>query len=249
MMLVNYNMFLDKLEGAQTPKAAWKILASLAKDHGLSVVNYAYGDTRNIFTGDFHWFTPFPNDWGDHYKKMGYGKIDYINAHCMKSRATILTGVDNIPKNLKYFKENFSLFSDAAEAGLKRGFAFSILSPDGTKFGMFNLGGDLGEKEFQAIIQTSGAFLHAAAIQTHLKIRSLQEEVRFPPVRHVKLTKQQRVTLSYMREGISQNEIAFKMNISIRTVRHHMDQLKHNLGVSTRRKVFPMAVKLRLLKF
>ena len=167
----------------------------------------------------------------------------------MKLRTTILTGADNIPKNLKYYKENFSLFSDAAEAGLKRGFAFSILSPDGTNFGMFNLGGDLGEKEFQAIIQKSSAFLHAAAIQTHIHIRSLQQEVRIPPVRHVKLTNQQRVTLSYLGEGLSQNEIAFKMNISIRTVRHHMDQLKQNLGVSTRREVFPMAVKLRLLKF
>lgn len=248
-MLVSYNMFLDKLKRAKNPQAAWKNLASLSKDHGLSVVNYAYGDTRNIFTGNFNWFTPFPNDWADHYRKKGYGEFSYINAHCMKSRATILTGVDNIPQNLKYYKENFSLFSDAAEAGLKRGFAFSILSPDGTNFGMFNLGGDMSEKEFQAIIQNSGAFLHAAAIQTHIHIRSLQEEARIASTGHVKLTKQQWGVLSYLGEGISQNEIAWKMNISVRTVRHHMDQLKQNLGVSTRREVFPMAVKLNLIKF
>ncbi|MEE8294184.1 MAG: autoinducer binding domain-containing protein [Sphingomonadales bacterium] len=248
-MLVSYNKFLENLEKAKTPKAAWKILASLAKDQGFSVVNYGYGDTRNIFTGDFRWFTPFSNDWADHYKEMGYGEFDYINAHCMKSRAIILTGADNIPKNLKNYKENFSLFSDAAEVGFKRGFAFSILSPDGLNFGMFHFGGDLGEKEFQEIFQKSGFFLHAAAFQTHIQICSLQEGFRSPPVRDVKLTNQQRVTLSYMGEGLSQKEIAFKMNISVRTVRHHIDQLKQNLGVTTRREVFPMAVKLRLLKF
>jgi DNA-binding CsgD family transcriptional regulator len=53
----------------------------------------------------------------------------------------------------------------------------------------------------------------------------------------LKLSRRQKQVLSLLAEGLTDEEIGLRLDISPRTARAHVDALKHKLGVPRRREI------------
>lgn len=74
----------------------------------------------------------------------------------------------------------------------------------------------------------------------------LAQSVAQPQIHGEQLTERERDVLKCMTEGLNNNEIAEKLVISLGTVKFHISNIFHKLGVNSRVEVVKMAIEQKL---
>ena len=87
------------------------------------------------------------------------------------------------------------------------------------------------------------ALLQVLATFAHNRVRELAQQTRDKPT----LTAREIDVLRCARDGLSDNEAAKKLQISVRTIRFHFANARHKLDASTRGQAVAVAVQMGLL--
>jgi NarL family two-component system response regulator LiaR len=77
--------------------------------------------------------------------------------------------------------------------------------------------------------------------------QALANSTTQPQIRGEQLTERERDVLKCMADGLSNNEIAEKLSISLGTVKFHITNIFHKLGVNSRVEVVKLALRQKLV--
>ena len=95
---------------------------------------------------------------------------------------------------------------------------------------------ELGEPIIDLILK-GGQYFPAFLMTSYEENEKSDEEKSFILPSGERLTRRQKEVLSYLQQGLSNKQIAGKMNISEPTVKLHIHGLFHKLGVTNRTQI------------
>jgi len=111
-----------------------------------------------------------------------------------------------------------------------------LFDAEGKITGIFGIDNFIDRHSFQAILPL---LAEANCLTNNMQI--------IRPPTHSPLTKRQRDCLYYLARGMTAKQIAHQLNLSQRTVEHHLNTIKHKLNCHSRSELVEAALSMNLL--
>lgn len=168
----------------------------------------------------------FPTSWVEHYLSQDYSNVDPTYSHAAVTIFPFLW--DELFKENWFTAQHRSFFNEAADFGVRAGVTIPLHGPL-SGLATLNLAGDLRGKELQGTFQQHQVDLMRVAFSAHemmLRFLSLH-----PDQDQVKLTTRERECLLWTSRGKTNWEVGEILNISSETVRFHLKNAMHKMGV------------------
>mgnify|MGYP003672916771 CR=1 FL=1 len=174
----------------------------------------------------------FPEDWVTHYKERQYFKEDIVLKTIFHTNRPCLW------KDLKHLDPcNQRIFAEAREFGIRNGLTIPVMLPGHYPTSVTIAG------EHRDISPTTYHALHLMAVYYHhAMIRICGAAIRLP-----ELSDKQVQCLLWAARGKADADIGEILEITPRTVNHHIEQLRRRLQVRTRAQAIVLATSCGLI--
>jgi len=208
-------------------------------------VGQNYALTGVVYSGTYHPEPLFAGEqnvrrWIDHYVENNYFQIDPLVLSAKQSLVAQYWRANQ--KKAGYTAKQTKIYREIAEFGIAQGFDLSVHDADGEASMCFYFSSN--EIKLQQTVLES--VLKLLSIYAHERIKQLSRNQQLQGslvVNKVKLTSREKDCLCFTRDGYTYEEIAQKLNISLRTVTFHLHNAKEKLQAQT----LPHAVAIAIL--
>lgn len=180
----------------------------------------------------------YSTDWEQHYVKENYTSIDPVVLAVEKSQhiyqwSDILASMELSPRQQQ-------LFDESASYGLIDGIGIPFNLEDGKRLVVTLVNPDLSHNELKNLFIDKQHSLSVLAYLLHQQIQ------RSCPIPSVKLSPRELDCLVWLSNGKTYWEIGTIMNISERTVRFHINNIKKKLGANSQAEIIAKALRYGL---
>lgn len=238
--------FLTEIEKSDSEQSVFEALVRQTTKLGFEKANYVYAQRDEAGNARSHNFTNLHPDWIAYYEERGFANDDYGVQHVLDRKLSpIFHDIDRPPEQLDISASAQELWNTVGSLGMKRFLALPFSDITGAGAGGISFGSDsLSSNEFNATLKRDGALIMAMANIAHsrLKARYMSAELL-----GTILTKRQREVLRCLALGLSNKEIADRLNMKEATVSFHLKATARRLDVRTTREILPRAIALNLV--
>jgi DNA-binding CsgD family transcriptional regulator len=229
---------LDAIKRCKSIDHISRLCQAHLMDHGFRHI--AYVRARSLQSAPEDWIvsTTYPREWQLRYLKRSYAEVDPVYQACARTLLPVdWSKLDGDTKEARM------IFGEAADYGIGRtGISIPLFSPDGS-FSITSYTADQQTDDWQPHSATL-ASLTLLAMYCHARIDQLIE----PCADNNLLTPRETECLSWSASGKSMVEVARLMEISERTVRFHLENVREKLGTQTTLQTVSKAVALGLIR-
>jgi len=212
----------------------------------LGFQHYLYGARIQTQSGETlqYIFSGYPEEWMQAYQAARHIEIDPIVEHCfLRNSATPVmwdNRLFNTPERRKFWEE-------AQGFGVGSGLSVPIRGSRG-EVALFSAANpELGRDAVEHQAQMAG-MLYVLSGYLHEAIRQLVYAPHLIQVAPPKFTAREIECLAWWANGKTVWEIANILNLSERTARFHLDNIKLKLGVQKKGQAIARAVKLQIIQ-
>ncbi|NRP70947.1 Transcriptional activator protein LasR [Ensifer psoraleae] len=233
--------FLDQTDGVAKSGQLFESLSAFALNFEFPWIAY------RPYAAD-HTFKPlrrnpaivsYPDEWQEHYVKMGYDRIDPIIKKSRKqARAFRWTEVYDDVSTTEVERR---FFDEAAAFGLKSGVSVPLHGPDGG-FAIMNF----ARPSYLHLQNKTITYLQFAAIQFHLTVAEFAN--RSDLTKSPTLSPRERECILWVARGKSSWDIGRILNISANTVNFHIKNITRKFDVTNRTVAALKAVSLGIIE-
>ncbi|MBW9051125.1 helix-turn-helix transcriptional regulator [Rhizobium mesosinicum] len=205
-----------------------------------AVAHLTYHTVRQAGSGDENiLLTTADPAWRERYLERGYISIDPAVIEVRKTALPVDWGqLDRSSSVLRRY------FKDLDKFGFgRRGYSIPCFSAEG-EFGVLAFSADhIDDENWRRFSQRRAPDLAFLGQRLHVKVHSINQN----PVSSPRLTPQGKRLLSLLAQGHAPKAIAGMTNLSIHTVRMHLDNAQARLGCRTKAEAVKRALDLRLI--
>ncbi len=231
---------IESFRQCRTPQDVGSVLGRAIEDYGLTT--YAVGGIPPPSDPNPTPFTihNWPIEWGETYMRQGFGAIDPIpRAAMIASLPFTLAELRSGSLGIAIGPECDLYFAMAEKIGRRTALIVPIHGPVGYH-GLAVFAGPGPQIPFAARLD-----LHLLGVYAHNSMLNLFNQKTSTTLPH--LTPREVEILRHARNGLSDQDIARTVGISVRTVRFHFQNARARLTAKTRSEALVLAVNNHLL--
>jgi len=191
-------------------------------------------------------FTTLPVEWVMRYDACDYVEVDPRVLKTYDNRIPLLWNTEG-ERGVSEATDAF--LSDAASHGISSGLAYEV--NDSEYRGVMALNSAKPELDAQRrakIAQNLGDIMLLGAYFQEILRRSVLEQGTISVARNAPLSARQRQCLEMAARGLTNDDIAFKLNISPRTAQFHFDSIRAKLNAANRQEAVAKAIKSGVIR-
>ncbi|MDD5242101.1 MAG: LuxR family transcriptional regulator [Sulfuricella sp.] len=207
--------------------------------------HYLYGARIHTKSGETlqYIFSGYPEQWMQTYQSACYVEIDPVVEHCFFQNTTRPLIWDN---ELFDTPDRQAFWEEAQGCGLTNGLSVPVRGTHGDVALLSVANPERGSDALAHQVHTAG-MMYVLSGYLHEAIHRLVYTPELIQVAPPQLTPREVECLAWWVSGKTAWEIAHILNLSERTIRFHLNNLKIKLGVHNKSQVIARAVKLQLV--
>lgn len=239
--------FATDIAPCKTDDCAWEVGVQFFESLGFEGVTYGTLDKKNEKIIGF--YSNLGSDFFTHYAGLHYGDVDPLVLHCLNhSNPAHYThgGVSQV--KLTGSDKELKMLGDFYEAGIQSSFVVPFHNDIFPGMAGINLAGKMTGAECQALVEAhrSEILVASALLNSHLigVPSSLQvSESWFGFCNNAEgITPRETEVLKWLSQGLRNDRVAERMNVTPATVNFHMGSIKKKLGARTREQALVIAM-------
>lgn len=235
----------ERFRQAQDMGAAWDALKAGVGRFGGAHCGYMFSWTSGDGGGRFdevllHF--DYPDSFSQRYEEAGHVDHDWSIIHCSRESEALYVSSDPAVRS-RLTARQLEVEHDASEFGLRHYLTMPLRDDAQGWGGMAVDFHGLTEGEFEGAVSSSGEDIRRIGMLFHGTVRQQPGLGGL-----VELSAREREVLTWTADGRSSKVIAHRLNLSTRTVEHHIASAQKRLGAHNRTHAVAKALVLNLIQ-
>jgi len=229
-------LLLPLVSAAEAGQALEPALNSIVKQLGFETFMFAMSvNPRGHHESQSYVYTTLPPDWVIRYDQMAYIEID---PRVLKTWNSALPMVWDYDSERGKDQKTDSFLDDAAKHGVASGVAFALHDPryERVLVALNSSCARIDKARRASITSKLGEMLLLGTFFHELFMKGIIAKGLPPVTRGAPLSHRQRECLQLASHGLSTEDIAYKLGITVRTTQFHFDSIRSKLAAANRQE-------------